>query len=134
MVVDLGSGSGVVAIAAALAGAKTVYACDIDPMAQAATTANAKLNDGEITVVASLASLPGKADVLLMADVLYDRSNFALIETAKLHATNMILADSRIADVEDPAFTLTHSIEALTQPNIGQFEEFRIVSFFRWQQ
>jgi predicted nicotinamide N-methyase len=134
VVVDLGSGSGVVAVAASLAGAKTVFACDIDPMAQDATTANAQINTVEVIVIESLTCLPIKADVLLMADVLYDRSNFVLIQTAKLHTTSMIIADSRIVNVEDSEFTRTHRMEALTQPNLGEFEKFRTVSFFNWRR
>lgn len=43
-VLDFGCGSGVLAIAALLLGAKEVYACDIDPQAILATQENAKLN------------------------------------------------------------------------------------------
>ena len=43
-VLDFGSGSGVVAIAATLAGAKHVIASDIDPMSQKAIELNACLN------------------------------------------------------------------------------------------
>ena len=41
VVMDVGSGSGVVAIAAALAGAKQVIACDIDPVSRQAIALNA---------------------------------------------------------------------------------------------
>src|SRR6266404_2896488 len=43
-VIDVASGSGLVAIAAALAGAATVTAYDIDPLASAAIEANAAAN------------------------------------------------------------------------------------------
>jgi predicted nicotinamide N-methyase len=43
-VIDIASGSGLVAIAAAMAGATTVTAYDIDPLATAAITLNAKAN------------------------------------------------------------------------------------------
>src|SRR5699024_1907060 len=43
-VLDYGSGSGVLAIAALLLGAEYAYACDIDPQALLATRENAKLN------------------------------------------------------------------------------------------
>src|SRR5699024_395554 len=46
-VLDFGCGSGVLAIAALLLGAKKVYACDIDPQALLATRENAKLNGVE---------------------------------------------------------------------------------------
>ncbi len=131
-IIDLGSGSGVVAIAAAIAGAHTVYACDNDPNALAATEVNAALNRVVLKCTDDLASLPLGSDYLFMADVLYDRSNFALIERAKAYCDNLIIADSRITDVEDTTFELTHTQTALTHPNLGEFEEFRTVRFFHW--
>jgi predicted nicotinamide N-methyase len=47
-VLDFGSGSGLVAIAAAKAGAASVRAAEIDPFAAAAIAANAALNNVEI--------------------------------------------------------------------------------------
>lgn len=134
VVADLGSGSGVVAIAAAMAGAQTVYACDNDAAALAASQANAALNQVDLNCVADLALLPPRVDLLLMADVLYDRSNFALINLAKQRTQTLVIADSRIKDVEDLSFQLLHTSEALTQPNLGEFEEFRQVRFFRWSR
>jgi predicted nicotinamide N-methyase len=49
-VLDFGSGSGLVAIAAAKAGASHVTAAEIDPFAAAAIAANAALNEVEIAV------------------------------------------------------------------------------------
>jgi predicted nicotinamide N-methyase len=49
-VLDFGSGSGLVAIAAAKAGASHVTAAEIDPFAAAAIAANAALNEVDITV------------------------------------------------------------------------------------
>jgi predicted nicotinamide N-methyase len=73
-VLDLASGSGLVAIAAALAGAAGVTAVDIDPLAIAAVGLNATANG--VTVTARLADLldsPAPAvDVLLAGDVCYD--------------------------------------------------------------
>lgn len=48
-VIDLGTGSGLIAIAAALAGASHVTAIDTDPNAIAATTLNAALNSVALT-------------------------------------------------------------------------------------
>src|SRR5712691_910045 len=50
-VLDIGSGSGIVAIAAAKAGAASVTAAEIDHFAAAAIAANALLNDVAIEVV-----------------------------------------------------------------------------------
>ena len=49
-VLDLASGSGLVAIAAAMAGAAEVVANDIDPMCEAAVALNAELNGVAITL------------------------------------------------------------------------------------
>jgi predicted nicotinamide N-methyase len=74
-VLDLGTGSGLVAIAAARAGAGKVMAADIDAHAIAATRLNAVLND--VTVETLLADLtteePPSVDVLLVGDLFYER-------------------------------------------------------------
>ncbi len=49
-VLDLGSGSGLAAIAAALAGASTVLASDVDPFAAAAIALNAAANHVRVDV------------------------------------------------------------------------------------
>ena len=73
-VLDFAAGSGLVAIAAALAGARRVEAVDIDPFAVAAITLNAEENG--VTVVARQADMigtpAGDFDVLLAGDVFYD--------------------------------------------------------------
>jgi predicted nicotinamide N-methyase len=62
VVLDLAAGSGLVAIAAALAGAERVLASDIDPMAVAAIGLNSALNGVAVTVVADdLLSAPAAA-------------------------------------------------------------------------
>jgi predicted nicotinamide N-methyase len=76
-VVDFASGSGLVAIAAAKAGASSVLAVDIDPWARSAVELNSRLN--EVEIVFSNAPIIGTrldADVLLAGDVFYDK-NFA---------------------------------------------------------
>jgi predicted nicotinamide N-methyase len=72
-VLDVASGSGVVAIAAAVAGAATVVANDIDPYALAAITLNAQANGVAIEVLAGdlLAGDGGDAEVVLAGDVFY---------------------------------------------------------------
>src|SRR4030095_15341911 len=72
-VIDLGCGSGVVAIAAALNGATHVVGCDLDPDARIAACVNAHLNGVAVDATASLEGC--EADMLLMADVLYDNAN-----------------------------------------------------------
>lgn len=74
VVLDFGTGSGLVAIAAAKAGAGRVIACDIDPHAIVAVEINASLNDTKIeTRLADVTggNLPG-IDCVLVGDVFYD--------------------------------------------------------------
>ena len=71
---DFASGSGLVAIAAALAGAASVEATDIDAFAVAAIEANAAEN--RVAVTARLEDLIGADegwDVVLAGDVAYER-------------------------------------------------------------
>jgi predicted nicotinamide N-methyase len=72
-VVDLGSGSGLVAIAAAKAGAVAVEAVDHDPEARVAIARNAKINTvlSELTV---RAEPTGAGEVVLAGDVFYTAS------------------------------------------------------------
>jgi predicted nicotinamide N-methyase len=68
-VVDLGTGSGIAALAAARAGAKTVLALDLDPTAHRAAKMNAEHNGLEIE---TSATAPEHWDLMLAADVLYE--------------------------------------------------------------
>lgn len=72
-VLDLGAGSGLVAIAAAKAGAAHVTAAEIDPYALAALRLNAALNDARIAIFeGDMASqAPPDADIVLVGDLFY---------------------------------------------------------------
>jgi predicted nicotinamide N-methyase len=70
-VVDFGTGSGVVAIAAALAGARKVIAVDRDRNALAAAAANASANSVALEAATEIPSQPDW-DLLLASDVLYE--------------------------------------------------------------
>jgi len=74
-VLDFGSGSGLVAIAASKAGAVRVLACDIDPFARASIALNAALNEVllEIPAFDVMKELPPDIDVVLAGDVFYER-------------------------------------------------------------
>ncbi|MET7747717.1 50S ribosomal protein L11 methyltransferase [Micromonospora sp. NPDC005367] len=75
-VLDVASGSGLVAIAAAIAGAADVTANDIDPYSIAAINANAHANDVELTLSSTdlLDSNVDGVDVVLAGDALYHPS------------------------------------------------------------
>ncbi|WP_203886882.1 class I SAM-dependent methyltransferase [Planotetraspora kaengkrachanensis] len=73
-VLDLAGGSGLVAVAAALAGAARVTSNDVDPHAVAATALNARANGVTVTVQGGdlLDSMPAE-EVILAGDVFYER-------------------------------------------------------------
>jgi predicted nicotinamide N-methyase len=74
-VLDFGAGSGLVAIAAAKAGAAAVLAVDIDPIAIAACELNAAANDVAIDVrCEDIVDSAPDADVILAGDVWYELS------------------------------------------------------------
>jgi len=73
-VLDLGSGSGLTAIAAALAGATGVLASEIDPFAVAAIELNAQANGVHVAVTGDVLDGQGEgAGVLTAGDVWYER-------------------------------------------------------------
>lgn len=73
-VLDFASGSGLVAIAAAKAGASRVIASDIDPFAEAAIGLNAAQNKVAIEIVCEdLIGRDGHWDVVLAGDIFYEQ-------------------------------------------------------------
>lgn len=82
-ILDLGSGGGIVAIAAAKAGAAEVIANDIDPSAGLAARANASANDVTLSVLT--ANLldgdlpPPEVDLVLVGDALYSEAVAELV-------------------------------------------------------
>lgn len=74
-VLDFGAGSGLVAIAAAKAGAASVLAAEIDDFAAAAIAANAALNDVSILVTMAdvLETVVPQWEIVTAGDVCYER-------------------------------------------------------------
>lgn len=73
-VLDFASGSGLVAIAAALAGADRILAADIDPFCQAAVSLNCAANGVGVNFTADdLIGADSGWDIVLAGDVFYDK-------------------------------------------------------------
>jgi len=74
-VLDVAAGSGVIAIAAAKAGAATVRAVEIDPLAVDAIRLNAEVNNVDIEAVEEdiLQTDGGNANIVFAGDVFYSR-------------------------------------------------------------
>jgi predicted nicotinamide N-methyase len=98
-VLDVASGSGLVAIAAAVAGAAAVTANDIDPYAVAAIELNARANEVDIPVTSGdlLASDGGDAEVVLAGDVFYGqdlaRRMLRFLERAAARGARVLVGD-----------------------------------------
>ena len=130
-VVDIGCGSGVVAIAAALAGADRVIACDIDDEALTATAINARQNRVDIELSDNFDHIHGDIDVIVVADVLYDRENLPLLRHFLQRCETVLLADSRIRDFNYSGFTRLGLLTASTVPDLDESDEFRHVRLYR---
>ncbi|QSP95300.1 50S ribosomal protein L11 methyltransferase [Marinobacter salinisoli] len=129
-VLDFGSGSGVVAVAAARAGAHEVIACDLDPAALDAVAANARLNGVNVALCGNWDDRPVGIDVITAADVLYDPDNRPLLEVFRSAAPRVLLADSRIRNLGDQAYRLQTTVQARTWPDLNEFEEFNQVRIY----
>ncbi|TNE75871.1 MAG: methyltransferase domain-containing protein [Gammaproteobacteria bacterium] len=130
-VLDFGCGSGVVAIAAAMAGACRVIACDSDPVAREAALINAALNHCNLEVLADFSHLETPVDLLLAADVLYDSDNLPLLQLFRRRAERVLLADSRISNLREPGYSQMDEIDAVTVPDLGELDSVKTVRFYR---
>lgn len=130
-VLDFGAGSGVAAIAAAMAGATQVIACDSDPDAITAIRANSALNKVQVHTCESLDDLSVELDLILAADVLYDRENHPFLQEFLERAPEILVADSRIRTIEVPSYRKITEITASTVPDLDESDEFKRVSIYQ---
>lgn len=129
-VLDFGAGSGVAAIAAAKAGALEVVACDLDPLAIEACRANATLNDVALSYSADFFQEADRFDLIIVADVLYDRANLPLLDQFLSRGRQALVADSRVRDFQHPLYQRLGILEACTWPDLAEPAEFRHVSLY----
>ncbi|WEK58327.1 MAG: methyltransferase [Candidatus Brevundimonas phytovorans] len=98
-VIDLATGSGLVAVAAMKAGAASVLAADIDPFCAAAVAANARSNGVEIAFTDAnlLDAPPPPADLICAGDVFYEKPMAEAVLTwlkqAQANGTRVIVGD-----------------------------------------
>ena len=131
VVLDFGAGSGVVAIAAKMAGAKRVIGCDIDQISLIACRENALLNQVELEYLDDLYAYTEQADVLLAADVLYDQSNRFFLDEFLKFGKQVWVADSRVKNFSHTAYEKVDERSATTWPDLDEAREFRNVSFYK---
>ncbi|NHN37978.1 methyltransferase [Pseudomaricurvus alcaniphilus] len=130
-VVDFGSGSGVVAIAAARAGAAEVVACDIDPMARLAIEENGRLNRVAIDTSDDFDAIEGAVDVIFVADVLYDRDNLPWLGRFIERASAVVVADSRVKNFDFPPYRQVARQQGCTLPDLDESPEYRDVRLYQ---
>ncbi len=130
-VLDFGAGSGVAAIAAARAGAAEVVACDLDPLALAACRANAELNGVSLGYSPDFFAEEDRYDLIIVADVLYDRANLPLLDHFLSRGRRALVADSRVRDFNHPRYQRLALLDACTWPDLAEPEEFRRVSLYQ---
>ncbi|MDH0646779.1 50S ribosomal protein L11 methyltransferase [Pseudomonas sp. GD03858] len=129
-VLDFGAGSGIAGIAAARAGALEVVACDLDPLALDACRANAALNGVTLNFSSDFFAETDRFDLILVADVLYDRANLPLLDQFLSRGRQALVADSRVRDFSHPLYRPLGVLEALTLPDLAEPHEFRRVSLY----
>ncbi|MBM97092.1 MAG: methyltransferase [Oceanospirillaceae bacterium] len=126
-VLDFGCGSGLVAIAAAKAGAKSVCAIDIDPVALRAVLENAALNSVAVDVAEDWTGV--QADCFFASDVLYDPASHATLVQLMENCPQGWLAEPALAiktaSIRPDNIRVGHVIAtpcSSTLPEIGDFD------------
>lgn len=130
-VLDVGSGSGIAALAAAYAGAREVVACDLDPIALQACAANAQLNALPLHYSDDFFKETQEYDLILAADLLYDPENRGLLEHFQYKAKRVLIADSRVRDLKHPTYQVLQKRTACTLPDLGEPDEYRQVTLYQ---
>ena len=129
-VLDFGAGSGIAGIAAARAGALEVVACDLDPLALQASRANAALNQVQLGYSSDFFAEADRFDLIIVADVLYDRANLPLLDHFLSRGREALVADSRVKDFQHPLYQRLAVLDACTWPDLAEPDEFRRVSLY----
>lgn len=122
-VLDVGSGSGLVAIAAARAGAAAVLASEPDPFATAAIRLNAAANDVAVDVVEDVLDGSGEGrEVILAGDVCYERLMaervIGMLSRARARSARVLIGDPGRAFLPAGRFTEIAAYEVPAQADL----------------
>ena len=130
--VDFGAGSGVVGIAARLAGAARVILCDCDPLALDACRLNARQCGVEVEYSSSLDDAIARAagGIVTVADVFYDRDNLPLLTLLQAQFAQVLVADSRLKGEPLPGMATVASMASHTVPDLDESVEFNRVTVY----
>ena len=114
-VVDLGTGSGIVAVAAARAGASDVLAVDRDPQSRRAAELNAELNE---VIIRTADEAPLDWDLMLAADVLYETGLRDWVLGEARDRGPILLADPQRTGTQLVDFPEIRRIPSFTFPDV----------------
>ncbi|UAW98103.1 methyltransferase [Halopseudomonas nanhaiensis] len=130
-ILDFGAGSGIVALACRLAGASESIACDLDGPALQACALNAELNGIDLQLAEDYFAVTGDIDLIIAADVLYDSGNRPFLDRFRQRASTVLVADSRVRDLQHPGFSRLQMLSGQTLPDLGEPAEFRQVALYQ---
>ncbi len=116
-VVDFGAGGGVVALAAALAGARSVVACEIDEGGRRACLANAALNAVDLRVTGALGASHA-ADLILASDVCYDADGAARLLGLAASGAEVLVSDPGRRHLPRARLTMLRELAVRTFPDV----------------
>ncbi len=125
-VLDVASGSGLCALAAARAGAASVLAADVDPFSTTAIGLNAQANDLQVEAVCAdlLDAEPPDVDVVLAGDVCYERAMAARfldwLERAAAGGARVLLGDPGRAYLPRERLVRLAEYELPTTPEVEE--------------
>ena len=98
--------------------------------AMLAIEANAQQNKVDIHVFADFYELEESVDLIIVADVLYDRENLPWLGEFLQKAKEVLVADSRVKNFSYPPYQLIDWREGTTIPDFDEFDEFRDVRIY----
>lgn len=132
-VADIGAGSGITSIAAAMAGAKSVLAADVDPLSVASIRRNAAANAVVLAVTADdvLGGVPD-ADVIVIGDLVYEPELATrvagFLDAAALRGALVLFGDRTTAKRPPQEFELVVESDAPVVPELpgSPFERARV--------
>lgn len=130
-VLDFGAGSGVVAIAAKLAGAAKVTACDIDPVAHHLIALNSAINNVTVEVVDELSRCDNHYDLVLAADVLYERKNLVWMDELLKYGAQVIFADSRQKQLVHGRYRKSAVVTTTSFPDFAEARTYNEVNVYQ---
>lgn len=129
-VLDFGCGSGLVGIAAAKAGARSVLCCDTDPLALIASQYNAERNGVDISVTDEWTGEAADLDCLLAADILYDLTSAGDLADRCASIPNWLVAETQYQLPPWSSLVSIETYQVSTLPTLDDFDQDLTVSIY----